>query len=70
MSEALVNQHTALTAEQIFGYPDCLKLRSSLTLFHTAAPEEPLFAQALRQFYNGEPDPATMRLLVAGPSAG
>ena len=56
------------TALEILGSPDNIKFRSCLTLFAQAAPEEPLFTEALRRFYGGAPDPATLRLL--GPSAG
>lgn len=51
------------TAHEIFGSPDDLKFRSSLTLFAQAAPEEPLFRQALDRYFGGEADPATLRIL-------
>lgn len=51
------------TARQIFGQPDDLKFRSSMTLFARAAPDEPLFRDALAKFYGGEEDAATVRLL-------
>jgi uncharacterized protein (DUF1810 family) len=47
------------TAEQIFGSLDAMKVRSSMTLFHRAAPDEPLFAEVLERFYGGAADPAT-----------
>jgi uncharacterized protein (DUF1810 family) len=37
----------------VFGSPDDLKLRSSMTLFSLAAPEEKLFSQVLDKFYAG-----------------
>ena len=43
----------------IFGSIDAMKLRSSLTLFMRAAPEEPLFRDALDRYYEGSADPAT-----------
>jgi uncharacterized protein (DUF1810 family) len=46
-------------AGAVFGAVDAMKLRSSLTLFLRAAPEEAAFARALDQFFGGEPDPAT-----------
>lgn len=55
----LVLATTALTAEDIFGLIDAMKLRSSMTLFHRAAPEEPIFGQVLGSFYRGVPDEAT-----------
>lgn len=60
---ALISAHAGRTAAQMFGYPDDLKLHSSLTLFREAAPAEPLFTRALQQFYAGEPDAATLKLL-------
>ena len=59
----LVNLHADLTAAQMFGSPDDLKLYSSLTLFHDVAPEEPSLVQALRRLYAGQLDPGTVRLL-------
>jgi uncharacterized protein (DUF1810 family) len=47
------------TAEQVFGGVDALKLRSCVTLFHRAAPQEPVFADVLDRFFDGRPDPAT-----------
>jgi len=51
------------TAVQILGSIDALKLRSSMTLFLRAAPDEPLFQQVLDRFFDGQPDPATDQLL-------
>ena len=51
------------SAHAIFGSPDDSKFRSSLTLFHRAAPEEPVFADCLRKYYEGVEDPATLALL-------
>ncbi len=53
-------------AARIFGGLDAQKLRSSMTLFLRAAPDESLFGQVLSQYFGGEPDPATDRLLDAG----
>jgi uncharacterized protein (DUF1810 family) len=47
------------TAETILGSIDAQKLRSSLTLFLRAAPEEPLFRRALERFFGGVADAAT-----------
>jgi uncharacterized protein (DUF1810 family) len=52
------------SAEQILGGLDAQKLRSSITLFHRADPAEPVFAQVLSQYFDGQPDPATDRLLA------
>ena len=53
------------TAEEVFGSIDALKLRSSMTLFHRAAPEEALFAEVLDRYYGGAVDDHTDRLLGA-----
>jgi uncharacterized protein (DUF1810 family) len=47
------------SAFDIFGGIDAIKLRSSMTLFARAAPEEPLFAAVLDRYFSGEPDAAT-----------
>jgi uncharacterized protein (DUF1810 family) len=52
------------TAEQVFGPLDAMKLRSSATLFHRAAPEEPVFAVVLEHCFDGVPDEHTDRLLA------
>jgi uncharacterized protein (DUF1810 family) len=51
------------SAAQVFGYPDDLKLRSSMTLFARAAPDTPVFAAVLDRYFDGEPDPRTLDLL-------
>lgn len=49
--------------EQILGYPDDLKFRSSMTLFARAVPENAVFNEALKKYFNGEPDHRTLELL-------
>lgn len=49
--------------EDIFGYPDDMKFRSSMTLFSRAAPEEEVFAQCLRKYFGGAPDELTLAKL-------
>ena len=56
---AIVGGLSGRTAEQIFGGIDALKLRSSVTLFLRAAPDQPVFRQVLDQYFGGKPDPAT-----------
>jgi uncharacterized protein (DUF1810 family) len=51
------------TARQIFGPIDEMKFRSSMTLFMTAAPDEPLFSRCLEKYFGGMPDPATLEKL-------
>lgn len=55
--------HRGRPVRQIMGSPDDLKLRSSMTLFQAAAPAQPLFAEVLQAFYDGEADPATLQRL-------
>jgi uncharacterized protein (DUF1810 family) len=52
-----------LTALEILGLIDARKVRSSMTLFHRAAPQEPVFAEVLERFFDGVPDSATDGLL-------
>ena len=51
------------TADDIFGSLDAVKVRSSMTLFHRAAPDEALFTDMLERFYGGVADEATDALL-------
>ena len=48
--------------ERIFGWPDVMKLRSCMTLFWEAS-HDPLFAQVIEKYYQGQWDPATQKLL-------
>lgn len=59
----LVLASGARTADQIFGAIDARKLRSSMTLFQRAAPEEPVFSQVLQRYFDGRADGATDALL-------
>jgi uncharacterized protein (DUF1810 family) len=65
----LVLAADAPSAEQIFGELDAMKLRSSMTLFHRAAPRERAFRQILDRYFAGQPDPATERWLATASSA-
>ena len=51
------------SAHDIFGSPDDLKLRSCMTLFAEAAPDEPVFREVLERFFDGKRDPRTVALL-------
>ena len=50
-------------AGYVMGYPDDLKLRSCMTLFQAAAPNEIVFQKVLDKFYGGEGDRATLKML-------
>ena len=54
------------TAPDIFGGIDAIKLRSSMTLFARADPDNPLFCRVLDAYFGGVADEATERLLGAG----
>jgi uncharacterized protein (DUF1810 family) len=59
----LVNLIEGRSIEQIFGRPDDLKFRSSMTLFARASADNQVFADALQTHFNGEFDPATLERL-------
>ena len=48
------------TADAILGPVDAMKLRSCVTLFGAAAPEEPSFGEVLTRYFDGRPDQATL----------
>lgn len=51
------------SARQIFGSPDDLKLRSSVTLFALASPEDSVFHAVLARYFASAPDARTLALL-------
>jgi len=57
------------SAAEIFGYPDDLKLRSSMTLFASVSAADSLFSRVLTQYFRGEPDQRTLELLRPEPSS-
>jgi uncharacterized protein (DUF1810 family) len=61
----LVARIDGRSADDIFGWPDKLKVRSSMTLFARATDENAEFRAVLDKFYDGEDDPATVELLSA-----
>jgi uncharacterized protein (DUF1810 family) len=52
----------AKLGHQMFGFPDDLKLRSSMTLFARVADDPAPFEAVLAKFFDG-PDPRTLELL-------
>jgi uncharacterized protein (DUF1810 family) len=58
-----INALPGRDANAVFGSPDDLKLRSSLTLFRAADPQEPAFQQALDKYFDGVADPLTLARL-------
>ena len=61
ISSALLDLN-GLSASEIFGYTDDLKLRSSMTLFRMADLNEPVFLEVLEKYYDGKPDARTVEL--------
>jgi uncharacterized protein (DUF1810 family) len=59
----LVNAVEGRSALQIFGSPDDLKFRSSMTLFLHATPDNEPFRAALEKYFAGTPDAATVERL-------
>jgi uncharacterized protein (DUF1810 family) len=59
----LIAQIDGRSADDIFGWPDNLKVRSSMTLFARATDNDAEFRAVLDKFYNGEEDAATAELL-------
>lgn len=62
ISEELLNGN-GKTATQIFGTPDDMKLRSSMTLFTNVKNANPVFQKVLEKYFNGLPDQLTLELL-------
>ncbi len=60
---SLVNAVPERTLREIFGHPDDLKFRSSMTLFATASVDAEPFAAALRKYCDGRRDARTLELL-------
>jgi uncharacterized protein (DUF1810 family) len=62
-SQALLDV-SGKSAREILGETDAAKLRSSMTLFARAAPDEPAFREVLDKYCDGERDEATVRFLT------
>ena len=62
----LVNLVESRSSIDIFGYPDWLKFRSSMTLFNVVDPAAASFSMALGRYFDGEPDRRTLSLLDPG----
>ena len=64
ISKALL-QVKGKTAHDIFGSPDDLKLKSSMTIFSRVKGADPVFGQVLDYYFKGEKDEKTLKLLLA-----
>jgi uncharacterized protein (DUF1810 family) len=49
-------------AQQVFGSPDDLKLKSCMTLFAAVPGTDPVFGQVLQKYFQGKNDPHTLIL--------
>lgn len=62
VSEALLEVKSN-DAGEVMGWPDNLKLKSSMTLFSLAKPECEVFQKVLDKFFHGERDQKTVEIL-------
>jgi uncharacterized protein (DUF1810 family) len=68
-SNALLNLK-GTSASEIFGFPDDLKLRSSMTLFASTSAPGSVFSRVIGQYFDGRPDLRTLELLKRETRAG
>ena len=59
----LVVEVKGRSIDQILGYPDNLKFRSSMTLFAKAGPDEEVFRNVLQKYFDGVEDRLTLERL-------
>jgi uncharacterized protein (DUF1810 family) len=62
-SARVLTELSGPTAEEIFGAIDAMKLRSSMTLFALADPDNLVFQDVLNRYFAGIPDSATEAIL-------
>ena len=62
ISEALLGLKSS-DPEEIMGWPDNLKLRSSMTLFREVSPETEVFQKVLDKYFEGKPDTRTLEII-------
>ena len=55
--------HASQPIDRVLRYPDNLKLKSSMTLFSVASPEDPIFREVLDAFFSGATDLKTLQKL-------
>ena len=61
---AIVNGIEGKMAHEIFGSPDDMKLRSSMTLFAHATEDNTMFIEVLRKYFGGAEDARTLELIL------
>ena len=62
-SASILAELSGRTAEQVFGGVDAIKLRSSMTLFAVADPENPVFQRVIDKYFDSARDSATQTIL-------
>lgn len=62
ITSELLKLHTN-NASEVFGSPDDMKIKSSLTLFAAITDEISIFREALQKFFGGKEDEQTLRIL-------
>ena len=60
-----LRDHKGITAQQILGEVDAKKVQSSMTLFAAQPGADPIFAEVLATFYDGQPCGLTTEMLAA-----
>ena len=60
---SVVASLSGMTAEEIFGSIDAAKLRSSMTLFSRADPDQPIFRRVMDLYFDGAADEMTLKRL-------
>ena len=61
--KVLLNLDSNYTASEIFGFPDDLKLKSSMTLFASASEGSSVFHQVVENYFNADLDSKTIEIL-------
>ena len=56
----LVNLAEGRSISQMFGHPDDLKFKSSMSLFASVSPDDEIFKDALQKYFGGELDRLTL----------
>lgn len=64
-----INKHNNISANQILGEIDAQKFQSCLTLFVQVSGSGSVFGEALRKYFSGRPDKATLEILSRQPIA-
>jgi len=62
----LISDVEGRSIDRILGFPDNLKLRSSMTLFAQASTDNAVFLAVLQKYFDGEADPRTLEILGRG----